>query len=69
VRPDGYVAVIDAPSPEQSALILDLFEQTGLAPVERAPWMSWRDRLHKLRDRLKNREPDVPTVFVAQKSH
>jgi SAM-dependent methyltransferase len=67
LRPDGYIAVIDTPSLEQNAIILSLFDQAGLVPVEPTRWRSWRDRLLGLRDRLKNREPDVPAVLVAQK--
>jgi hypothetical protein len=29
--------------------------------------LGWRGRLLELRDRLANREPDVPPVLVAQK--
>ena len=67
LRPGGHIAVIDTPSPEQNAIIVGLFEHVGLSPVEPTRWISWRDRLLKLRDRLKNREPDVPGVLVAQK--
>jgi SAM-dependent methyltransferase len=69
LRPSGWIAVIDslAPSLDQNALIRALFDRAGLVPVEPGRWRSWRERLSGLRDRLKNREPDVPSVLVAQK--
>jgi SAM-dependent methyltransferase len=69
LRPGGWIAVIDslAPSLEQNELISTLFESAGLVPVEQPGWRNWRERLSELRDRLKNHEPDVPSVLAAQK--
>ncbi len=69
LRPGGWIAVIDslAPSLDRNATIRALFEKAGLVLVEQTRWRSWRERVLEWRERLKGREPDVPSVLVARK--
>jgi SAM-dependent methyltransferase len=67
LRPGGWIAVIDAPSTDNAAVVHTVFENAGLVLVQHTRWRSWRERLLELRDRLKGREIDVPSVLVAQK--
>ncbi len=69
LRPGGWVAVVDAvePSEDDVTTVHTLFEDAGLMLTSAPRRRGWRGRLLELRDRLANREPDVPPVLVAQK--